>query len=275
MHESRTPLLAANWKQNHTWTSVEEFIAALKPLLPDYFPEPQAGQPEGADEDVALPLELLICAPHPYLALLGGLLDEAHIYLGAQDVSRFAGGAYTGEVSAAMLGDLGCDYCIVGHSERRWQMGEDDATLAHKLAHLAAEEIVPILCVGEQLDVRDSGGAADYTLTQLTAVKTQLEAFPELVIAYEPVWAIGTGRSASTADAQEMLQAIRGWLGRELGNSLAGQTHLLYGGSVNAENIADYLAQPDCDGALIGGASLTAAGFAALQQACLTVARSS
>src|SRR5207244_5339834 len=111
------------------------------------------------DEDAELPLELLICAPYPYLALLGGLLDDAHVYLGAQDASRFPGGAFTGEVSAAMLADLGCDYCIVGHSERRWQMGEDSAALAAKLTCLAAEEIVPILCVGEQLAVREAGRA--------------------------------------------------------------------------------------------------------------------
>jgi triosephosphate isomerase len=270
MHKTRTPLLAANWKQNHTWASVEEYIAALKPLLPDYFPAATLGDD---DEDAALPLELLICAPYPYLALLGGLLDEAHVYLGAQDVSRFPGGAYTGEVSAAMLGDLGCDYCIVGHSERRWQLGEDDTVMAQKLAHLAAEEIVPILCVGEQLDVRDSGGAIDFTLGQLTAVKDQLASMPELVIAYEPVWAIGMGRSASSADARHMLDAIRGWLGSELGNTLAGQTHLLYGGSVSADNLGEYLAQPNCDGALVGGASLTAAGLAALQAACCDAAQ--
>jgi triosephosphate isomerase len=265
MHESRTPLLAANWKQNHTWTAVEQYVAALRPLLPEYFP---ADSSADSDEDADLPLDLVLCAPYPYIALLGGLLDDAHVYLGAQDVSRFPGGAYTGEISAAMLGDLGCDYCIVGHSERRWQLGEDSPALAAKLDHLAVEEIVPILCVGEQLAQRDAGAAEGFTLGQLESLQDQLQRLPELVIAYEPVWAIGTGRSAQPEDAQAMAGAIRGWLSRALGPEKAAQTHILYGGSVNADNIAGYLAAPDIDGALVGGASLEAASFARLQQAC-------
>jgi triosephosphate isomerase len=265
MNEARTPLLAANWKQNHTWTTVEQYVNELRQLLPDYFPRDRADDP---DDDAEFPVELLLCAPYPYIGVLGGLLDEAHVYLGAQDVSRFAGGAYTGEVSAAMLGDLGCDYCIVGHSERRWHLGETGPAFAAKLEQLTAEEIVPILCVGEQLAQRDSGAAESFTLGQLDEVRAQLAALPELVIAYEPVWAIGTGRSASPEDAQAMAHAIRGWLSQQLGPEKAAQTHILYGGSVNADNIASFLAAPDIDGALVGGASLEAASFAALQAAC-------
>jgi triosephosphate isomerase len=265
MHDSRTPLLAANWKENHTWAAVERYVAELRGLLPAYFPPEGKGAP---DEDAELPLDLLLCPPYPYIGLLGGLLDEAHVYLGAQDVSRFPGGAYTGEVSAAMLGDLGCDYAVVGHSERRWQLGEDSAVLAAKLGHLTAEEIVPILCVGELLEQRDAGQAESFTLGQLDALQPELSALPELVVAYEPVWAIGSGRSAQPEDAQAMAGAIRGWLSAALGPEKAAQTHILYGGSVNADNIASYLAAPDVDGALVGGAALQAASFAALYAAC-------
>ena len=265
MHETRIPLLAANWKQNHTWAAVEQYVEQLRPLLFGYFPSDTSNDEE---EDAELPLDVLLCAPYPYLALLGGMLDTAHIYLGAQDVSRYSGGAYTGEVSAGMLGDLGCDFCIVGHSERRWQLGEDDGIIAAKLTHLAAEEIMPILCVGEQLAQREAGEAERFTLGQLDAVAGPLQLLPEFVIAYEPVWAIGTGRNATPEDAQAMAGAIRSWLADKLGPEVAAATHILYGGSVKADNIADYLAAHDIDGALVGGASLEAASFAALHSAC-------
>jgi triosephosphate isomerase len=266
MHESRTPLLAANWKQNMTWSAVEHFVAELRSRLPEYFP--QDTQDSGEEDERELPLDIVLCAPYPYIGLVGGLLDDAHVYLGAQDVSRFSGGAHTGEVSAAMLGDLGCDYCIVGHSERRWELGEDDTALAAKLAALATEEIVPIFCVGEPAEQRRHGKAREFTLAQLDEMQTHLSELPEIVIAYEPVWAIGTGDNATPDDAQEMASAIREWLSHKLGPERAAATPILYGGSVKPDNIAGYLAAPDIDGALVGGASLEPASLVELHSAC-------
>lgn len=273
MHEERSPLLAANWKQNLTWSEIESYAARLRDLLPQYFTIDTTGSKQGDDVEPAP--EIVLCAPYPYIELLGRLLDDARIYLGAQDVSSFSGGAHTGEVSAAMLNDLGCDYCIVGHSERRWQMGEDDGKIAQKLTQLTSEAIVPILCVGEQLAERESGAAVDRTLGQLSAVMPHLHDLPEVVIAYEPVWAIGTGYNASPADAQRMAEAIRGWLSRTLGQGRADATLILYGGSVKDENVADYLQVSDMDGVLVGGASLKPEGLAGMQAAMSSVCQSS
>ena len=259
MNVERTPLLAANWKQNQTWEDCERYVDRLRQLCPEYFKE----ESEPA-------IELLICPPFPYLTLLGGLLDAANIYVGAQDASRFPGGAYTGEVSAAMLADAGCDYAIAGHSERRHVLGEPDSVVTEKVRLLREAEVAPLLCVGEPLDIRDAGNAKPYTISQLDAATGELKLFEPggFVIAYEPVWAIGTGRSAEPADAQEMSAAIRGWLRDHLGKQHAQRTLVLYGGSVKPENIAGYAKQKDIDGALIGGASLKAESFVALLRAC-------
>jgi len=207
----------------------------------------------------------VVCLPFTYLPLLGTLLENAAVYLGGQDISRFDGGAYTGDVSAAMLSDLECDYAIVGHSERRGVFGDTDEIVASKLKRAREAELVPILCVGESLEVRDGGHAEQFTLSQLDAVFEELRRFPAdaLVIAYEPLWAIGTGRNAEPGDAQQMAAAIRGWLADKLG-AVADQVPILYGGSVKPDNAATYFALADVDGALVGGASLKAASFAAL-----------
>ena len=255
----RKVLLAANWKQNQLWDECEVFITGLRKFCPQYW-EP------GFEPEV----ELLICPAFPYVGIIGNLLDDAQIYLGAQDVSRFGGGAYTGEVSAKMLSDSGCDYCIVGHSERRNVFGDDEAAVSAKLEQLNSAEIVPILCVGEALAQRESGQATSQITAQLEAQKAglaQLQA-GEFVIAYEPVWAIGTGQSATKEDAQAMASTIRNWLESQLGQLYAAETQILYGGSVQPENINSYVSQPEIDGALVGGASLSAASLARLAQAC-------
>jgi triosephosphate isomerase len=258
MNALRTPLLAANWKQNQRWEDCEAYVAQLRELLPAYF-----------DSSAPLGVELLICPAHPYIPIAGDLLSEAAVFLGAQDVSRYGDGAYTGAVGAGMLADLGCDFCIVGHSERRHVFGDDDAAVGDKLARLREAEIVPILCVGEKLEVRDSGQALPFTLGQLTAVRDELQRLEPggLVIAYEPVWAIGTGRNAEPVDAEEMAGAIRGWLKANVGLAQAEACLILYGGSVKPENIAAYAELPDIDGALVGGASLKASSLAALAAA--------
>lgn len=259
MTPERTPLIAANWKCNQRWDTCVEFASKLKELLPDQF-----------DLEIEPPIDVLICPPFPYIPLLGMLLEEATVYLGSQDVSRYAGGAYTGDVAAAMLADLECDYCIVGHSERRNVFGDTDKIVAEKLLRLCDEELVPILCIGESLEARDAGRALDLTLGQLQAVCPTLRRFEpdRLVVAYEPIWAIGTGRNAEAADAQEMCAAIREWISAELGSDHAALTPILYGGSVKPDNAQDYFSQSDIDGALVGGASLHADSFAELVQSC-------
>jgi triosephosphate isomerase len=260
MDAGREPLLVANWKMNNLWEECESFTARLRELQPQYF----------VPEADALP-NLVICPPFPYIILLGSLLDETSVFLGAQDVSRFAEGAYTGDVSAAMLDDLGCDFAIVGHSERRGVFGETDDVVSQKLARLREAEITPILCVGEALAEREAQRAVEFTLGQLEAVVEELKQLPPdgLAIAYEPIWAIGTGRNAEPADAQEMAAAIRGWLEQRLGERHALLTPLLYGGSVKPANIAAYFELQDIDGALVGGASLKAESFAQLVDACV------
>jgi len=259
MHDKRRPLLAANWKQNQLWEDCERFVEGLRGRCPAYF-----------DKEAETPIDLLLCPPFPYLTLLGGLADEADLYIGAQDVSRFGGGAYTGEVSARMLADAGCDYVLVGHSERRHVLHESDDVVREKLGQCREAELVPVLCVGEPLSEREAGRAEAYALGQLDSAKGELEVHEEgsLVVAYEPVWAIGTGRNAEPADAQQMAKAIRLWTEQALGKKAAAEMLILYGGSVKPENIASYFTQSDIDGALIGNASLKAESFSAMVEAC-------
>jgi len=210
--------------------------------------------------------EAAILPAFPILPVAKEVLSETQIAYGAQDVSAHKEGAYTGEVSARMLSDLGCRYAIVGHSERRRYHHETDALVAEKAKRLLEEGITPILCVGEPLEVRERGEAVPYTLAQLLG---SLEGVnppgPEaLVIAYEPVWAIGTGRNATPQDAEAMHQAIRQALAELYGEEFARRVRILYGGSVNPKNFADLLSMPNVDGGLVGGASLELESFLAL-----------
>lgn len=257
MHASRRPLLAANWKANLRWQTALDYCFALRELLPGFY-----GTEEAA-------LDLVICPPAPYISVLVEPLSDSAICLGAQDVSAQGDGAHTGDYSAAMLSDCGCDFCIVGHSERR-ALGEGNALLAEKLARLAEAELIPIFCVGEGLEVREAGNAVAHVLAQLEVMLIALAAFEpgQLVLAYEPIWAIGTGRNAQPADAQEMAEAMRAWLSVKLGLEYGEGVLILYGGSVKPDNIAQYFELPDIDGALIGGASLKAEDFAAMAKSC-------
>lgn len=213
-------------------------------------------------------LELALCAPYTHLSSLQQALAGSAIELGAQDVSAHSAGAYTGEVAASMLADLGVHYVIVGHSERRAHHHEDDALIQAKVAAVREAGLVPILCVGETLGEREAGQAEAVTLRQLEAALAGSTPDAEaLVVAYEPVWAIGTGKTATDGDAQAMCGTIRGKL-LELMPDLAGAVRILYGGSMKGANAAGLLAQPDIDGGLIGSASLDAASLAEIAAAC-------
>ncbi len=245
----RTSLIAGNWKMNGSLQSVNELIEGLR--------AGDAGQ-----------AELAVCPPAVFLFKVGGMLDGSDIALGAQNVCNREAGAYTGEVSAAMLREAGCRYAIVGHSERRSLYGETDALVAERFAMAVAGGIRPILCLGETLDEREQGITEQVVARQLDAVieHAGIESFTEAVIAYEPVWAIGTGQVATPEQAQAVHAFIRDRLAQR-DSQVADAIRILYGGSMNPANAAELLAQTDIDGGLIGGASLKAPDFLAIAQA--------
>ena len=216
-----------------------------------------AGVPAGAKAD------MLICPPAPYLLAAKQWLDKSDILLGAQNLSEHAEfGAYTGEMSGAMLADVGCSHVIVGHSERRTLYGESDVIVAAKFKAAQAAGLTPVVCVGETLAEREAGNTSSIVARQIDAVldAAGVEAFRKAVVAYEPVWAIGTGKTASPQQAQEVHAAIRGMIAARNATIAAG-TPVLYGGSMKASNAAELLAMEDIDGGLVGGASLDASQF--------------
>lgn len=235
-------LIAGNWKMNGSLAANQALVQAMLAGI---------GQPAA---DVAL------CAPAPYLAQLQGLLQGSPIAWGAQDVSAHEQGAYTGEISVGMLKDFGCRYAIVGHSERRQYHGETDETVAAKAQRALSAGVTPIVCVGETLAQREAGETEAVVKRQLAAVIHVVgHCITEIVVAYEPVWAIGTGKTATPEMAQAVHAVLRAQLAAATTNPK--RIHILYGGSMNAANAASLLAQPDIDGGLIGGASLKAADF--------------
>jgi len=235
-------LIAGNWKMNGGLAANEALVRAMLAGI---------GQPQA---DVAL------CVPAPYLAQLQSLLQGSAIAWGSQDVSEHEQGAYTGEVSAAMLRDFACRYAIVGHSERRQYHGETDEVVAAKAQRALAAGITPIVCVGETLAQREAGETEAVVKRQLAAVIHAVgHCITEIVVAYEPVWAIGTGKTATPEMAQSVHAVLRAQLAAATTNPK--RVHILYGGSMNAANAASLLAQPDIDGGLIGGASLKAPDF--------------
>ena len=237
-------LIAGNWKMNGS-------LAANAQLL---------GELVGGLMRSPLTCDAAVCVPHPYLAQVQTLLAVTPIALGAQDVSQHERGAYTGEVAGYMLRDFGVRYAIVGHSERRQYHGEADAVVATKAQRALACGITPIVCVGETLTERESGRTEEVVKRQLAAVIAHNgHCISEVVVAYEPVWAIGTGRTATPEQAQEVHTVLRTQL--QAASAHADRIRILYGGSMNAGNAATLLAQPDIDGGLIGGASLQAADF--------------
>jgi triosephosphate isomerase (TIM) len=240
-------LIAGNWKMNGSLASNEALMAALANGL--------AAQPA---------CEIAVCVPAPYLSQINALKSAdsrlAAVELGAQDVSTHAAGAFTGEVSASMLGDLGCRYAIVGHSERRQYHAESDALVADKAKAALAAGITPIVCVGETLAEREAGRTEEVVKRQLAAViHANGHCISEIVVAYEPVWAIGTGKTASPEEAQAVHAVLRAQL--KAATDQSARVKILYGGSMNAANAASLLSQADINGGLIGGASLKAEDF--------------
>jgi triosephosphate isomerase len=252
----RQPLVAGNWKMHGTHDSTAQLLRAISQGL-----GVDATTPHKPHSDA----EVLVCPPFVYLADAARLLKDSGISLGAQDVCAESNGAYTGEISGAMLRDMGCNYVIVGHSERRSLYGEDDARVARKFIAAQKAALIPILCVGETLAEREAEHTPMVVTRQLKAVldTAGIAAFTDAVIAYEPVWAIGTGRTARAEQAQEVHVLIRAVLAAE-DAKIAAAARLIYGGSVKAANAAELFRMPDIDGGLVGGASLDASEFLAI-----------
>ena len=248
----RKKLIAGNWKMNRTSSDAADLVKDIVS---------EVGRSNGVD--------VVVCPPFTSLETVGKAIEGSNVRLGAQNMHPERSGAYTGEVSAEMLRSLFASYVILGHSERRTYFGDTDAFVNQKVIAALKAELKPILCVGETLAERESGST-------LKVVQTQLEAGLEgvnkdqatsIVIAYEPVWAIGTGKVATSEQAQEVHAFIRDLLGKKFGAGLAGKVRILYGGSMKPANAAELLAQPDIDGGLIGGASLEARSFVDLIKA--------
>ncbi|MEO3827588.1 triose-phosphate isomerase [Actinomadura sp. B10D3] len=246
----RKPLMAGNWKMNKTHLEAIALIQKMAFALKD------------ADYDA---VDVVVLPPFTALRSAQSLIeaDKLGIQYGAQDVSQHASGAYTGEISAEMLAKLGCSYVTVGHSERRQFHAEDDAVVNAKAKAALAADITPIVCIGEGLDVRKAGGHVPHCIEQLDGglEKIPAEQVRRTVIAYEPVWAIGTGEVATPQDAQEVCAAVRTRLAELYDGGVADEVRILYGGSVKGGNVAGIMAQDDVDGALVGGASLDPGEF--------------
>lgn len=241
----RRPLIAGNWKLNGSLSSISELISGMRERLP-----------------AVKNAELAVCPPYIYLSHVQKLLEGSDIALGAQDCSDQESGAYTGEVAAAMIKEFGCMYNIIGHSERRHVYGDSNDMVATKFAHVVKNGLTPILCVGETLQEREEGHTEVVIATQINAVLDLfgIEAFKNAVIAYEPVWAIGTGQVATPGQAQEVHEEIRLTLDAK-NKDIAANIRILYGGSMKPENAQELLQQTDIDGGLIGGAALKAEDF--------------
>jgi triosephosphate isomerase len=249
----RTPLIAGNWKMNLTHLEGIALVQKLAFALPDKYYDK---------------IDVAVLPPFTHIRSIQTMIegDELLMVHGAQDLSPHDSGPYTGDVSGPMLAKLDCVYVIVGHSERREHHHEDDALVNAKVKAALRNGLTPILCVGEGLVVREEGRHTTYCLAQLDAdlAGVSAEQVASLVIAYEPIWAIGTGRVATPGDAQEVCAALRSRVGELYDASTADAVRILYGGSVKANNIADLVTRPDIDGALVGGASIDADEFAKL-----------
>ena len=251
--DTRRPIIAGNWKMNLNHLEAINLVQKLAFSL---------------NEQVLSAVEVAVLPPFTDLRSVQTSVDgdKVQIVYGAQDLSPHAGGAYTGDISGAMLAKLGCTYAVVGHSERRQHHNEDDALVNAKIKAAFAAGLTPIFCVGEGLEVREAGDQVAYVLSQVDAGLNGIKAdqVKQTVIAYEPVWAIGTGKTATPEDAQEVCGAIRARLTESHGAEVGQAVRIQYGGSVKAANIASIMAQPDVDGALVGGASLDAEEFASI-----------
>ena len=253
---ARTPLIAGNWKMNLNHLEAIAVVQKLAFALPEKYLDK---------------VEVAVLPPFTHIRSVQTLIDgdELRFVHGAQDLSPHDSGAYTGDVSGPMLAKLGCRYVVVGHSERREIHGEDDAAVNAKVRAAYKHGITPILCVGEGLDVREAGNQVRHCTDQLRAACAEVSAeqAASIVLAYEPVWAIGTGKVAGASDAQEVCAALRETLAEAYGDEVAAGVRILYGGSVKSSNVGEIVAQSDVDGALVGGASLDAEEFAKLSAA--------
>ena len=245
MNSNRKTIIAGNWKMNKTPKEAE---ALLKEVLP---------------KAANAACEVVVCTPYVDLPAACAVAAGSNVKVGAQNVHFKASGAYTGEISTGMLNELGVSYVIIGHSERREYFAETDATVAEKVSVALAAGLAPILCVGESLEQREQNVTDEHIRTQIKIdlSKVSKEDMPKVVIAYEPIWAIGTGKTATSAQAQEVCKMIRDTLAEMYGADTAQKVTIQYGGSMNAKNAAELLGQPDIDGGLIGGASLKAEDF--------------
>jgi triosephosphate isomerase len=250
---SRKPLIAGNWKMNLNHFEAIALVQKIAFALPDKYYDK---------------VDVTVIPPFTDLRSVQTLVDGDKLRLtyGAQDLSQHDAGAYTGDISGAFLAKLGCTFVVVGHSERRTYHHEDDALVAAKAAAALKNELTPIVCIGEHLDVREAGNHVAHNVEQLRGSLAGLSAeqIAKVVIAYEPVWAIGTGRVAGAADAQEVCAAIRAELGSLASPRVADSVRVLYGGSVTAKNVGELVARDDIDGGLVGGASLDGEQFATL-----------
>ena len=245
----RKTVIAGNWKMNMLASGVKSFMEELKAELPK-----------------TRSCDVVLCTPAVMVPAMIKAGKECKVAAGAQDVSKYEKGAYTGEVSASQLADIGAKYCIVGHSERREYHGEDDMLVNAKAKALLAKGVIPIICVGESLEQREMDLTLEYVAYQVKAALSGIDATQvrRCVIAYEPIWAIGTGRTATAQQAQEVCESIRATVRKLYGARPARAVSILYGGSMNAKNAEELLSMPDIDGGLIGGASLKPADFAAI-----------
>jgi triosephosphate isomerase len=250
---ARKPLIAGNWKMNLNHLEAIALVQKIAFSLPEkYFDK----------------VDVTVIPPFTDIRSVQTIVEGDKLLLtyGAQDISQHKSGAYTGEVSGAMLAKLGCTYVVVGHSERRQYHGETDAIVLAKTKAALANGVTPIVCIGEGLNVREAGDHVAFNVAQLKGSLAGLSAdeIGKVVVAYEPVWAIGTGKVASAADAQEVCAAVRATLAELASDAVAADVRVLYGGSMNAKNVGELVAQPDVDGGLVGGASLKADEFATL-----------
>ncbi|WP_299574637.1 triose-phosphate isomerase [uncultured Williamsia sp.] len=250
---TRKPLIAGNWKCNLNHLEAIALVQKIAFALPaKYFDH----------------VDVTVIPPFTDIRSVQTVVDGDKLLItyGAQDLSQHDSGAYTGEISGAFLAKLGCTFVVVGHSERRTLHGETDEVVLAKTTAALRHELIPIVCIGEGLEVREAGDHVAHNVAQLRGSLAGLtsEQIARVVIAYEPVWAIGTGRVASAADAQEVCGAVRATLAELAGDDVAGSVRVLYGGSVNAKNVGEIVGQPDIDGALVGGASLKSDEFATL-----------
>lgn len=245
----RTPLIAANWKMHKTTQEAKTFMAELLPKIAD-----------------VKEVDVLICPPFTLISAVDLGREGSKILLGAQNMHHESKGAFTGEIAPQMLKELSCEFVILGHSERRWIFGETDETINKKVHAALANSLIPVLCVGEKLEEREKSLTDQVILNQLekNLAGVSEDFIGGMVIAYEPVWAIGTGKNATTKDAKDAIALIREFVHSKYGQDIADKVRILYGGSVKPDNIKTYMDQDGIDGALVGGASLEAESFAKL-----------